>query len=382
MARIAFVSDVAYPWIYGGVQALEHNMMKELAKKHEVYAFSFMFKGMKPSFTKDGIHHIAFRKTRAEELYVNGKRSSKLAGEFAAGIGKAMKGYAFDLVVANAYPYLHIGAVKRRCKEIGAKLVLDVAEVWDAEYWRSYLGAVKGRLAYAYMKRALKSADAYIANSTVTAKKLASIGIDKRKIRIFAPILEISRINRIRAKKPAERKRVLYVGRLTYYKRVDLLIEAAEKAAIIEPELKVLIAGEGPEENRLKAMISEKGLDRIVKIVPHIKGDERLYRTIIESKALVNMSEREGLSAIAIESLALGTPVLLPSDTPIPEEVRRMCVVRDIEEMPKAMAQIADAVDKGSFIRHGEGLKQFYVSNVNAFYSKLIEDVCGNADPG
>ncbi len=373
MARIAFVSDAAYPWVQGGVQASEYKVMRELAKKHTVYSFSLMFKGMRPSFSKDGIHYIAFRKSDAGELYVKGKRSIALARAFAAGIGKVMDGYSFDLVVANAFPYLHIAAVKRHCRKTGAKLVLDVAEVWDLAYWKRYLGAVKGTLAHMYMKRALKDADAYIANSSTTAEKLHAMGIEKGKVRIFSPILDASYMGGIKAGRP--KNRIIYVGRLVKEKKVEMLVMAAKSAARMEPGLKVLIVGEGPEEGALRSMVAREGLEGTAEIIPPIKKEHELYKAIKESKVLVNMSEREGLSAIAIESLALGTPVLLPSYTPIPEEVRRMCVVKNIGEMPIAMAQIVDAKNKTSFIKHREELKRFRISEVNAFYAKLIYDL-------
>ena len=49
----------------------------------------------------------------------------------------------------------------------------------------------------------------------------------------------------------------------------------------------------------------------------------------------------EGLSAIAIESTALGTAPVLPDYTPIPDEVKELSIVRDVEDIPKAIASIA-----------------------------------------
>ncbi|EQD48988.1 hypothetical protein B1B_11835, partial [mine drainage metagenome] len=42
--RIAFVSDVVYPWVKGGVESIEYEEAKELAKTNEVHMFCMRFK--------------------------------------------------------------------------------------------------------------------------------------------------------------------------------------------------------------------------------------------------------------------------------------------------------------------------------------------------
>lgn len=49
----------------------------------------------------------------------------------------------------------------------------------------------------------------------------------------------------------------------------------------------------------------------------------------------------EGLSVITIESAALGTAPVLPDYMPIPEEVKTLSIVKNVEDIPKAIADIA-----------------------------------------
>ncbi len=83
------------------------------------------------------------------------------------------------------------------------------------------------------------------------------------------------------------------------------------------------------------------------------------------------MSEREGLSIIAIESLTLGTPVLLPNYSPIPKEVKDMCIVENEKRIPSMIVRMMDG-DKNAFLRSDSKINRFYISNIPRTYGKLF----------
>ena len=89
------------------------------------------------------------------------------------------------------------------------------------------------------------------------------------------------------------------------------------------------------------------------------------------------MSEREGLSIIVLESLALGTPVLLPDYSPIPKEVKEMCIVRDEKNIPDAIVEILNSKDKRKYIKNRDNINTFSVSGINGFYSGLFKKLKG-----
>lgn len=103
-----------------------------------------------------------------------------------------------------------------------------------------------------------------------------------------------------------------------------------------------------------------------------LRTKRELYEKIKGAKLLLQMSEREGLSIIVLESLALGTPVLIPDYSPIPEEVKRMCIVKDEISIPDAIAEVVESSDKGRYIRDKEGLAAYSTSKVNEFYASLF----------
>ena len=365
MARIAFVSDVVYPWVKGGMEAIHYLEMKELAKNNDVYCFCMQFEGMKEKFFKDGIHYVTAGKASLKELYTEkGTRSVALARRFASALPEALGLYRFDLVYANFFPYLHLKAVKAYCRANSSRLALGVAEVWDLKRWKDYLGRVKGIAAYHYARNALKGADAYIAISSSTAKDLANAGIPKGKITVLAPVIDLKTMPKPAKKQPV----VIYAGRLIKEKRLDLWIDVVAKAYNLNTEIKGLIVGSGPEEAAVKKMVKHYPF---IKMRKPYSSKTQLYSAIGRSMAMLNMSEREGLSVIAIESAALGTAPVLPDCTPIPDEVKELSIVESAEDIPKAIADIMSGRIKYKVER--KKLERFDVGMADPAFQKILD---------
>lgn len=370
--KIAFVSDAAYPWNVGGLETLESTEAQELAKGHEVHFFSLQWPGMpKKDFKHNGIMYHTLHKITTEKFYRHGRRSIREALVFSLGLFRIFF-YKFDYIEANEFPILHIPLLKLYCMLNNCRLILDVHEVWDKGYWNSYLGAILGFLANLYASAALRLADAYIANSSITASGLHSLGIGKDRIMVFSPVIDDAQLSRVR--KTKESKSVIFSGRLIKEKRLDKWVHTIKAASRLARGLKGVIIGDGPEKASILEAIKGAGLGHTIEMRDFYRTEAKLqlYRRIKESRMLLQMSEREGLSIIVLESLALGTPVVLPDYSPIPDEVKKMCVVCSERDMPRMVARIANSRDKGSFIRNREMLERFSSSHTNAFYRELF----------
>ena len=369
--RIAFVSDAVYPWNFGGIEVLERTEAKELAKSHEVHFFSMQWPGMRREFKSEGITYHAAHKVTQEKFYRHGRRSIREAIVFSLGIFRIFR-YKFDVVIANEFPVLHLPILKLYCALRNCRLVLDMHEVWDKKYWTQYLGLLPGLLANAYASVALKTADAYVANSSTTEGSLIAAGV-KKHITIFSPVIDDQFMSGIRATK--KKKSMIFWGRLIKEKRVDKWLDVVRQMRSSVQNMHAVIIGDGPERENIEHEIREYGLDGAVEL-RHAYSNERraeLFRAVKEAGLLLQMSEREGLGMIILESIALGTPALVPSYSPIPKEVREMCVVAKEGELAKVAARILESRDKGRYIKNRENLKEFYVSRINDVYSALFD---------
>lgn len=103
---------------------------------------------------------------------------------------------------------------------------------------------------------------------------------------------------------------LLTVARLAPEKNLALLLAAARQASRIEPSLRWLIVGEGPEESSLKRLAREHGLDGIVRFHEAVE-QERLPRFYASTHAHVLPSTSEAFPLVNLEAMACGVPVVV-----------------------------------------------------------------------
>ncbi len=104
-------------------------------------------------------------------------------------------------------------------------------------------------------------------------------------------------------------KDVLFLGRLEFgHKGLDLLLEAwAYACERVEGNL--LIAGTGPDEERLRTSVREAGLSDRVQMLGWLSGDKK-FQALSDARLLVVPSRHETFGLVAIDALAAGTPVI------------------------------------------------------------------------
>ncbi len=371
--KIAFVADVAYPWHVGGIEIVNYNEAIALSKGHEIDFFSMKWPGMQGEFTKDGIRYHTFHDADKSKLYAGGRRSIGEAFAFSLGLHRLFR-YKFDAIISNQFPVLHLPILYLYSKLKKCKLILEVVEVWDKAYWISYLGPVLGRIGSFCYSLTMKGACYYIANSSMTAERLFHAGISRERISVFTPILDDTLVASIPEAKDSVPRTIAFSGRLIKEKRMDKWLDIVKKVNEIVP-IKAVIIGNGPERDIIKAKIVELDLSNVVAMKDFFATKKELYQEFNSASAFLLMSEREGLGAVAIESIALGTPAFLPLDSPVPEEVKDMCVVGEEAELVRALADIMVNDKKSRYIRNMGNLDSFRISMVPKLYNGIFSKI-------
>lgn len=101
--------------------------------------------------------------------------------------------------------------------------------------------------------------------------------------------------------------RILHLGRLVKWKRVDLLIEAVSQIASRNDAIELCIIGAGPEEENLKQLARRIAPEGTIKFQGSIYDREQLAREIISSGIYV----LAGMGGLSInEAMAYGKPVI------------------------------------------------------------------------
>ncbi len=169
----------------------------------------------------------------------------------------------------------------------------------------------------------------------------------------------------------------VFAGRLAPEKGVDTLIRAAAMA-----RRKLVIAGTGPEEERLKRLALD--LDADATFTGHLSGGD-LFRLIGQSQALVLPSEWYENAPISIlEAYALGRPVIGTAIGGIPELIRDgetglIVPPRTVDELASALTGMAarSAAERAEMGRTGrrwvgaQFSRSGYRERMTALYDEL-----------
>lgn len=106
---------------------------------------------------------------------------------------------------------------------------------------------------------------------------------------------------------PANSHRIIHIGRLVKWKRVDLLLDAFVKIADEFPDAELVIVGDGPERERLRRRAEELGVDQHVLFTGGVY-DTKTIGAYLNASSLYVLAGMGGLSIN--DAMAYGLPVI------------------------------------------------------------------------
>jgi glycosyltransferase involved in cell wall biosynthesis/predicted metal-dependent phosphoesterase TrpH len=142
--------------------------------------------------------------------------------------------------------------------------------------------------------------------SPAADRSLIGLGLDPSRLGRWERGVDVSRFDPGKADPgsyPGEVK-VLYAGRLTREKGVDLLAESFERAHRADPRLHLLLAGGGPEEDELRARLGERAT-----FLGWLDGED-LARAYASADLFLFCSRTDTYGQVVVEAGASGLPVV------------------------------------------------------------------------
>ncbi|WP_338114881.1 glycosyltransferase [Novosphingobium olei] len=246
----------------------------------------------------------------------------------------------FDMV--DAQFFFPDGPVARRVARALDLPFAIKARGSDVHYWG------KRRLALRQMRRAANEARAVLAVSAALGQDMQVLGLAPRGVEVHYTGLDHERfkpVARAAARQLAsaipelgiwsQGRMIACVGALLKIKGQDIAIRALRH---LPEDVRLVLAGEGPELDALRALTRQCGLEQRVQFLGSV-GHEAMPVLLSAADAMVLPSEREGLANAWIEALACGTPVVIPDIGGAREVVSAPAAGRIVERTPEDIAR-------------------------------------------
>lgn len=178
-------------------------------------------------------------------------------------------------------------------------------------------------------------------------------------------------------------KRFLAVGRLTYQKGFERLIECSKALKKELPDWKVRIVGQGEMEAELKALAKKYDVEDYVEFAP---VTQQIEQEFINSAVYVMTSRFEGLPMVLLEAKVCGLPAVSfncpegPSEVITDGEDGFLIEDGNIELLTAALIKLTK--DEDMRVRFGkaarENVARFSPEHISTLWKEILKPVSGN----
>jgi glycosyltransferase involved in cell wall biosynthesis len=230
------------------------------------------------------------------------------------GVARALGRLRPDVVVVSGWSTFASQATIVWCRSHGVPYLLVVSS-HDEDPRPDWRRRVKG----AIVPRVVRGASGVLVTGTLARRSMVERGASPDRVSVFANTIDVDAFrehaDRLEARRSMLRKAfgagaedivVLSVARLAPEKGLDVLLRAVAEAD--DPRLVVVIAGSGPEHDRLAALAEELGVRLL------LAGDlpwERIVEAYVAADVFALLSEREPWGVVVNEAAACGLPLVL-----------------------------------------------------------------------
>ena len=157
----------------------------------------------------------------------------------------------------------------------------------------------------ALQRHAYRCAHAIVANSNAAARQLASEGLAADRVTVIPNGVDVARFPPRTTVRPVTT--IVTVANLRREKAHETLLTAAARLLPHHPQLRFVIAGDGPRLHELRALADSLHISASVSFLGHCEDVPSL---LAQADAFVLPSRSEAFPNGAIEAMAAGLPVI------------------------------------------------------------------------
>lgn len=291
---------------------------------------------------------------------------------------KIIKENDIDIIHSNNFTPAFVGGILSfLTSRVHITSVWDIFTLCGCNYWKKWvsqtgISKINQFIGPIFEKWVLKTrCHAFHTISNASNNDLVKFGA-KKPIYIIPPsIEEIQKINTIQ-----NDKQFIYVGRLVFYKNIEILIKAINIVKKQEKEIKLVIVGGGPQLEKIKDMIKKLHIEDNITIKGYVSSEEKI-KLISQSNAMLFPSVCEGFGLVILEAFSQNKPVIVSNIPPMSDIINHneTGFVLDSNDENKWAEYILRLTrnphdSKQMGIKGNEALKEKY--NQKKFYQNII----------
>jgi glycosyltransferase involved in cell wall biosynthesis len=303
--RVCIVYDHLFPETVGGMERWYRDLALRLdALGHEVTYLTMRHWDRAAPPALAGVSVIGL--VAAGRVYDEERRTVGPPLRFGLAVARhlARRGPGYDVVHTGSFPYFPLLAAAALRRRGGYRIVADWPEVWTVRYWRRYAGPVVGTLGWLVQRACLRVPHRAHTFSKLHAGRLVAEGYRGEPVVLPGIYAGPGASGAVDGVDPSL---VVYAGRHVREKRVAALVEAFARARRARPDLRMELYGDGPQRDRVDALVRELGLGGAVRTLGR-RPEEEVAAALARAAAVATASEREGYGLLVVEAAASGTP--------------------------------------------------------------------------
>ena len=308
--NILLISDVYFPRV-NGVSTSIRTFAEQMQKLgHSVHLVA-------PEYGVTTVDEAWITRVPARSIYFDPEDKLMKYGDVLR-LLPSLKSKNFDCVHIHTPFIAHFAGLKL-AKKLGLP-VLETYHTFFEDYLHHYLPWVPTGLAKSLArfisKKQCNQLDAIVAPSKPMLDVLRGYGVTV-SAEVIATGLQANSFAeadgdafRQNYNIPLSRQMLLYVGRVAHEKNIGFLIKMLKQLVQQQPEVLLVITGEGPAEASLHALVKTLGIEKNVQFIGYLDRNTELNACYKAADIFVFASKSETQGLVLLEAMAQGTPVV------------------------------------------------------------------------
>ena len=172
------------------------------------------------------------------------------------------------------------------------------------------------------------------------ARKLTTLGIEPENVSVTTTMFDGELLRNIQRNRQDRDVRIIFMSRFVATKGVYELLDAFGQVVELNRNIRLTLAGDGPESARMHRWCQNRGLDDFISFPGYVEDADKA-QLLLDSDIFVLPSYSEGCPISLLEAMGAGLPVIVTATGAIPNIVtdgKNGLVLQNVDSLSIAAA--------------------------------------------